>query len=166
MAERNEPYSTPPEMSKRTLSEHRVISPKAIEKRLWSARVLGKYWALQIPGTVLLIVILHLLQDRLGLSTWLLWGIVGFWVAKDVALYPVVWRSYDAGYPATQHSLDGARGVATERLDPSGYVRVRGELWRAELARGARPVDKDEPVQVRAMRGLTLIVAAMGDMRD
>lgn len=154
-------------MSKRPLSGHRAsTSPNAVERRLWSARVLGKYWAFQIPGTVLLIVILHLLQDRLDLSTWLLWGIVGFWVAKDVALYPVVWRSYDAGYPATQHSLDGARGVATERLDPSGYVRVRGELWHAELARGARPVDKDEPVQVRAMRGLTLIVAAMGDMRD
>ncbi|NIO42199.1 MAG: hypothetical protein GTO41_19820 [Burkholderiales bacterium] len=146
-------------MSKRALSEHRAsTSPNAVERRLWSARVLGKYWALQIPGTVLLVVILHLLQDRLGLSTWLLWGIVGFWVAKDVALYPVVWRSYDPGYPATLHSLDGARGVATERLDPAGYVRVRGELWRAELVHGARAVKKGERVRVQSMRDFTLLV--------
>ncbi len=135
----------------------------AVERRMWSARVLGKYWALQIPGTLLLVVILHLLQDHLGLSTWLLWSIVGFWVIKDVVLYPVVWRSYDPGYPATQHSLDGARGIATEPLNPSGYVRVRGELWRAELARDARPIKKHEAVQVRAVRGLTLIVAAVDD---
>lgn len=149
-------------MSKRALSGHRTsTNPSAVERRLWSARVLGKYWALQIPGTVLLVVILHLLQDRLGLSTWLLWGIVGFWVGKDVALYPLVWRSYDPGYPATLHSLDGARGVATERLNPSGYVRVRGELWRARLAHGTRPVNKGEPVQVQVTRGLTLIVIAV-----
>ena len=88
------------------------------------------------------------------------------WVAKDAALYPFVWRSYDPGYPATMHSLDGEHGVATERLDRSGYVRVCGELWRAELDRGARPVDKDEPVQVQATGGHTLIVAAVGNVRE
>ena len=88
------------------------------------------------------------------------------WVAKDAALYPFVWRSYDPGYPATMHSLDGEHGVATERLDRSGYVRVCGELWRAELDRGARPVDKDEPVRIQATRGLTVIVAAVGNVRE
>lgn len=152
-------------MLKRTRSKPGTgANPQVVEKRLWSARVLSKYWALQIPGTVLLILILHLLQDYLSIPTWLLWSIVGFWVLKDVVLYPIVWRSYDPSYPATLHSLDGEHGVATERLDPSGYVRVRGELWRAELARGARPVNKNEPVQVHAMRGLTLIVAAVGDV--
>lgn len=146
-------------MSKRAPSKHRAsTNPHAVERRLWSGRVLGKYWALQIPGTLLLIVILHLLQDYLSISTWLLWSIVGFWVVKDVMLYPIVWRSYDPGYPATLHSLDGARGVATEQLDPSGYVRVRGELWRAELARGARPVKKGEPIRVQTMRDFTLLV--------
>jgi membrane-bound ClpP family serine protease len=64
------------------------------------------------------------------------------------------------------HSLDGEHGVATERLDRSGYVRVRGELWRAELAHGARAVEKDERVQVREMRGLTIIVVAVSEVRE
>ena len=146
-------------MSKRAPVRHREITNSDdAERRMWSARVLGKYWALQLPGTTLLVIILHLLQDRLGLATWLLWGIVGFWVVKDLVLYPIVWRSYDSGYPATLHSLDGARGVATEPLDPSGYVRVRGELWRAELAHGARPIKKGERVRVQTMREFTLLV--------
>ena len=154
-------------MLKRARSQPQTgTNPQTVERRLWSARVLGKYWALQVPGTVLLILMLHLLQDYLSIPTWLLWSIVGFWVLKDVVLYPIVWRSYDPGYPAMLHSLEGEQGVATERLDPSGYVRVHGELWRAELARGARAVDKNERIQVQAMRGLTLIVAAVGDVRE
>jgi len=133
---------------------------------MWSASVLVKYWLLQLPETALLVVILLLLQQWFAIPTWVVWGLVGLWVAKDAALYPFVWRSFDPAYPATQHSLDGEHGIATERLDRCGYVRVRGELWRAELAHGARPVDKDERIQVQQMRGLTLIVVAVGQVRD
>jgi membrane-bound ClpP family serine protease len=141
-------------------------NPDAAEGRMWSASVLGKYWALQLPEAALVVVILLLLQEWLELPAWLTWSLVGLWVAKDAAIYPFVWRSFDPGYPATLHSLDGERGVATERLDPAGYIRVRGELWRAELAHGARPVEKDEPVQVESTRGLTVIVVAVGDTRE
>jgi len=134
---------------------------EAAEKRMWSASVLGKYWAMQVPEAALVIVVLFLLQEWLGFPAWIAWSLAGLWVAKDAALYPFVWRSYDPGYPATMHSLDGERGIATERLDRSGYVRVRGELWHAELDHGARPIDKDEPVQVQATRGHTLIVDAV-----
>jgi len=145
-------------MSKRTTTHH----PHDAERRIWSAAVLGKYWLLQLPEAALVVVILLSLQHWFGIPTWVVWSLVALWVAKDAALYPLVWRSFDPGYPATQHSLDGERGVATERLDPSGYIRVRGELWRAELARGARPVDKDETVEVQSMRGLTVIVVPVG----
>lgn len=133
----------------------------AAERRMWSVSVLCKYWALQVPEAALVVIILLLLQGWLGFSAWLTWGLAGLWVAKDAALYPFVWRSYDPRYPATMHSLDGERGVATERLDRTGYVQVRGERWHAELGRGARPVDKGEPVEVRETRGRTLIVAAV-----
>ncbi len=52
----------------------------------------------------------------------------------------------------------GARGTAKEPLTPSGYVQVRGELWKAELAEGGQPVEEGDPVQVQKIRGLTLIV--------
>ncbi len=133
---------------------------------MWSAQVLGKYWLLQVPEVALLVIILLLLQKGFGIPTWALWSVVALWIAKDAALYPFVWRSFDPEYPATSHSLDGEHGVATERLDPSGYVRVRGELWRAELARGARAVEKDERVQVQEMRGLTVIVVSVSEIRE
>lgn len=136
------------------------------ERRMWSAGVLGKYWLLQLPEAALVVVILLGLQHWFAIPTWLVWSLVGLWVAKDVAFYPFVWRSYDSGYPARLHTLEGEHGVAIERLDRSGYVRVRGELWRAELAHQARPVDKDERVEVQGMRGLTLIVVALMDVRE
>ena len=142
---------------------HRIKAP---EKRMWSAQVLGQYWLLQLPEAALVVIILLALQHWFAIPTWVVWSLVALWVAKDAALYPLVWRSFDSGYPATLHSLEGERGVATERLDRSGYVRVRGELWKAELAQGARPVDKDERVQVQAMRGLTVVVIAVSEIRE
>jgi membrane protein implicated in regulation of membrane protease activity len=126
--------------------------------RIWNARVLLRYWLLQLPATALLILILVLLRDRLSIPDWVLWSIVAIWVAKDALLYPLVWRSYDVTYPATAHSLEGAHGVATERIDSTGYVRVRGELWRAELTDGAPPIDKGERVLVETRRDFTLLV--------
>jgi len=139
---------------------------EAAEKRKWTAQVLGKYWLLQLPEVALLVIILLLIQQWFAIPTWVVWSVVALWVAKDAALYPFVWRSFDPDYPAMSHSLDGEHGVATERLDRSGYVRVRGELWRAELAHGARAVDKDERVQVQEMRGLTIIVVAVSEVRE
>jgi membrane protein implicated in regulation of membrane protease activity len=133
---------------------------------MWSAQVFGKYWLLQLPEVALLVIILLLLQQGFGIPAWVIWSVVALWIAKDAALYPLLWRSFDPEYPAMSHSLDGEHGVATERLDPSGYVRVRGELWRAELARGARAVDKDERVQVQEMRGLTVIVVSVSEVRE
>ena len=142
---------------------HRIKAP---EKRMWSAQVLGQYWLLQLPEAALVVIILLALQHWFAIPTWVVWSLVALWVAKDAALYPLVWRSFDSGYPATLHSLEGERGVATERLDRSGYVRVRGELWKAELAQDAGPVEKDEAVQVQGSRGLTLLVIAASEVRD
>jgi membrane-bound ClpP family serine protease len=66
-------------------------------------------------------------------------------------------------YRVVRHTLDpprgpllGARGRAVERLDPSGYVRVDGELWRAEAMDGE--IAAGAQVVVREADGLTLRV--------
>jgi membrane-bound ClpP family serine protease len=51
----------------------------------------------------------------------------------------------------------GARGVATEALDPEGQVRERGETWTAR-ARDVLPIEAGTAVTVVAVRGLTLEV--------
>jgi membrane-bound serine protease (ClpP class) len=53
----------------------------------------------------------------------------------------------------------GARGVVTQGLDPLGYVRVQGHIWRATLAEGTLPrLPVDAAVRVLEVRGLTLVV--------
>lgn len=126
---------------------------------MWSCRVLAKYWALQLPATVILLVVLILVEDAVGLPHWAFWTIVVVWVSKDAALYPLVWRSYDPGYPAIgPYRMEGARGVAVHHIDPAGSVTVAGELWRAELVHGARRIEQGERIRVQARHGLTLLV--------
>jgi membrane-bound ClpP family serine protease len=122
---------------------------------------------MQLPAIVIVIVVLLTFEDGLGWPQWIVWTIVAVWVAKDAILYPLVWRSYDPGYPmALPYRMEGAKGVAVDGIDPSGLVRIWGELWRAELSRGARRIEKGETVRVNARHGLTLLVEAEGAGED
>lgn len=121
----------------------------------WTARIVIKYALVQIPGTILFLLILVFVDRKLGLPTWLYWGLIVGWFLKDVVLFPFVWRSYDS---RPVHPMVGSRGVAVDRLAPSGYVRVRGELWQAELASGHESVDMGKAVRVKEARGLKLVV--------
>ena len=75
-------------------------------------------------------------------------------------MFPFVWRAYDRDGRGDGHEMVGMRGTAMERLDPSGYVRVRGELWQAEVMGGCPPIDEGQGVRVRGIHGLTLLVQA------
>jgi len=121
----------------------------------WTGRIVIKYVLLQIPGTVLVILILLAIDQRLGLPSWLLWGIILGSILKDILLFPFVWRSYDS---KSTHPMVGVRGVAVDRLSPSGYVRVHGQLWQAELAKGYTSVDAGRQVRVVDAKGIKLIV--------
>ncbi len=57
----------------------------------------------------------------------------------------------------------GMQGNARDRLDPSGYIHIRGELWQAELIEGASPIDKGEDVRIMGNRGLILLVESDRD---
>lgn len=54
-------------------------------------------------------------------------------------------------------ALVGATAKVVEPCRPEGLVRIQGELWRARCDEGA---DAGETVQVVALDGLTLVVAA------
>jgi membrane protein implicated in regulation of membrane protease activity len=130
---------------------------KDARKRIWKPSVLARYWLLQLPGILILVLIVLLLRGLFPIPLWMVVGIVAVWVAKDALLYLWLWRSYDPGFPSA-HSMIGARGVAAERIDPTGYARVRGELWRVELVSGTPPIEKGEQVLVQTTRDLTLLV--------
>ena len=117
-----------------------------------------RYILMNIPGLTAVILILIIIQHWVVLPVWLFWSIIGFWVVKDVVLFPFVWRAYDWERSGRSRSMIGERGIAKERLAPKGYVQVRGELWRAEIIEGASAIEMGQPVKIVKMDGLTLFV--------
>jgi len=87
-----------------------------------------------------------------------LWSLVLFWVAKDVFWFFFVWRAYDTSPFGQKNTMLGKEGLVEVRLAPSGYVRIQGEIWRAELPVKDQSLEKGRTIRVRAVRGLTLTV--------
>ena len=129
-----------------------------MERKGWSARIVLRYALLQLPFTALLIVILILTRKWVNLPIWLLCGLVALLIIKDVALYPLVWRSYDPDSPALTNQMEGARGIAIEDLHPTGYVEIGAERWQAEVTGDGSSIRRGQRVRVRGIRGLTLLV--------
>lgn len=125
-------------------------------RRSASRRELARYLVWPLPGWVLVALLLAWLTDLLDLAPWMPLAAFALYVAKDLALFPLVRAAFRAARPAGVPV--GARGVALEPLAPAGYVRVGGELWRAEVETAGRPVAAGRPVVVRGARGLTLLV--------
>ena len=117
-----------------------------------------RYILLNIPGLAAVILILILIQNWVVVAEWLFWSIIGFWIVLDVVLFPFTWRAYDWDRSGQSRSMVGEHGIAKERLAPSGYVQVHGELWRAELIDDGLPAEKGQVVKIVKMDGLTLYV--------
>jgi membrane protein implicated in regulation of membrane protease activity len=122
------------------------------------SRTFAKYVLLELPGWLIAAVVLSLGIRYWELSPRLAIVLFALWVIKDFALYPVLRIAYEDGSPNATDALVDALGTARERLDPTGYVRVGSELWRAELIAGSDAVESGDAVRVRAVRGLTLEV--------
>jgi membrane-bound ClpP family serine protease len=129
-----------------------------MERKGWSARVVLRYALLQIPFTALVVAILILVRKWVDLPIWLICGLVALLVIKDIAMFPLVWRAYDPDHPALTNTMEGARGVAIDDLNPSGYVEVGAERWQAEVIDGSPPIRRGQQVRVHGIRGLTLLV--------
>ena len=72
------------------------------------------------------------------------------------------WRRFLRRYRVSTgvEALIGEPVEVVEACDPSGRVRVRGELWNA---RATRPLGVGEPARVTAVDGLTLEIAGGED---
>jgi membrane protein implicated in regulation of membrane protease activity len=127
-------------------------------KRRWPVRVLIKYILLQLPLIVLLPLVLYFIRQWVAIPVWLIWGLVALLIIKDIIMFPRVWRSYDQSRPGDPTSIIGMRGIAKDRLAPTGYIQVRSELWRAEVMEGYPPIAESKGVRIVGMEGLTLLV--------
>ena len=123
-----------------------------------------RYLLLQVPGVALAGLVLLGLWNWMEVPGWAAVAAMVVWVGKDVAMYPLVRDTFRLGESewVGVRRLIGAHGIATEDLSPSGWVRVTGELWRAEARRGTDAVRRGAVVRVREVRGMTLLVEREG----
>jgi len=138
--------------SMKTFEQYRMLSKE--DKR----RIVLRYACYQIPDVAILVLVLFVLHQWVGLTLWLLIGLIGFWMAKYVVVFSFVWRAYDKPRPGDVTSLIGIEGIVEKRLDPSGYIRVHSELWRAEVIEKTMPIEKGQAVLIERADGLTLLV--------
>ena len=124
--------------------------------------VLARYLLLELPGWVLVALVLSLLVRYWELAPKTAWLLFGLWVAKDFALYPALRIAYEDGSTNGTDALVGSVGTVREPLTPRGWVRVGSELWRAEIAGGGEPIDVGATVRVVAVRDMTLHVEPDG----
>ena len=124
-----------------------------------TSAVFARYWVYQIPGMFLAVLVLAALVRWEQISQGLAFLLFGFWVLKDLLLFPVTRIGYErGGQQQGADALPGRLGHVQEDVDAerSGWVRVGPELWRAvsagpALAAGTR-------VRVVEVRGLVLLV--------
>ncbi len=129
-----------------------------MKKESLSHRIVLRYSLFQLPAIIALILILIMLRMLLNIPMWSVWVSIIIWIVKDIILFPFVWRSYDKWNTGPTGSLIGLSGQVIERIAPSGYVKVNGEIWRAELESYSSPVNIGETVEIVSSQGHTLIV--------
>ena len=109
-----------------------------------------RYLVWQIPGWVVIAAVAVVVQGIAAVPWWVAGLFVGAWIVKDLVMYRVLRQALR---PARNPMPVGAHGQTVE----GGYVRVGGELWRAE-ARDGRTIAAGVDVVVRGARGLSLVV--------
>lgn len=119
-----------------------------------------KYLLLQLPGWVLAIIVLTGLRHWLGLPFWIALGLFLLWVVKDLVMYPLLRTAYESRVKTGIEELIGTRGIVEQELAPRGYIRVRGELWRAEVKADDGRIPRGSSVRILEAQGMTLIVEA------
>ncbi len=126
-------------------------------KKGWTQKALRKYILLEIPPLLLFAGFLWLLRLWTGLPLWAAGGLLVLWTIKDIILFFYTWPAYDAG-TGNRYSMVHQTGLTEERLNPEGYIRIRGERWRARPGPGLARIESGQRVRVLAEEGLTLLV--------
>lgn len=115
---------------------------------------------------MVLALVLLLLAKSVAVPVWVMVSIFIVWLAKDFAVYPIVRDAYETNVKTGAESMISKRGVTEARLAPEGYVKIEGELWRAQARDANQPIPQKRMVRVTGARSLTLIVEEIQDESD
>lgn len=137
----------------------RAVSAESGPRRASTRQVFLRYLGFEAPSWLLLAAVLAVLMRVWDLSLGLAALVLGLWVVKDLALFPILRVAYEpAGGSGGAENLIGALGTVSSDLDPEGWVRIGAERWRARVAREQAPVPAGAAVRVTAVEGLELRV--------
>ena len=87
-----------------------------------------------------------------------LWGMICILAALllfSVYTYIMGRRALSKKPMFTSEAIIGLEGITTTRLSPNGYIKVKGELWKAS---SESIIDVGETIIVTEIEGLKLIV--------
>ena len=121
-----------------------------------------RYTAFQVPSWILAAIGGWWIHRWFDLPVWVAAAILVVWVIKDYALYPFLRFAYETDDRPQMERLIGAKGSAIGSLTPDGYVRVRGELWRAKTE-APETIAEGDAVEVTGVERMTVIVRAGED---
>jgi len=124
----------------------------------WSLATILKYTLFQLPEIAVIAVLFVFLEKWEVVSARVAYGLVAVWIAKDVLLYPFLWKAYEFKDTKETNPIIGQVGFVKQRLAPTGMISVRGELWKARIGDDTPPVEKGRHVRVISISGLTLTV--------
>jgi membrane protein implicated in regulation of membrane protease activity len=119
-----------------------------------------KYLLFQIPGWIISAIVLMVLLHWEFITKWL--AVLGFvgWLLKDLLLYPFLRRAYEPDVTGSAR-LVGSKGIAEGDLTPTGYIRVRGELWRAVVSPADQVVRSGTEVEIVRAERMEVFVRAV-----
>ena len=122
------------------------------------SRTFWRYTAFQIPGWIIASLGGWWAHHAMDVPIWLASSILLLWVIKDYVLYPFLRSAYELDQRLPIEHLIGQTGLATAQLTPDGYIKVRGELWLAQIENDGEIVNRGDPVKVSGVNGSTLVV--------
>jgi membrane protein implicated in regulation of membrane protease activity len=84
--------------------------------------------------------------------------VVAGWLRREASrLGPLKVQWFYARSAVGPEAMVGKTGVVTTQCCPTGYVRIAGELWRAQSLDGTR-LDVGQQVIVRRLNGLVVLI--------
>ncbi|WP_045223079.1 NfeD family protein [Desulfonatronum thioautotrophicum] len=129
-----------------------------IKKPTWTRKTLLRYGMLQIPGILLIGMVLWTGYYVLGISGRTIWTLFLLWLIKDTVMFFFVWPAYQVSEGDGWYSLNGLRGEVRKPLQPEGYIRIRGVLWKAKCEDTSAIIPAGTQVDVVGREGIVLIV--------
>jgi membrane protein implicated in regulation of membrane protease activity len=120
-----------------------------------------RYLLIQLPGALAVVLALVVVRRWIEMPVGTVALVAAAWIAKDLALYPVLRHAYEVDARTEMEKLAGDEAIVRTALEPRGLVLMRGELWKAEVADGeAVPIPVGARVRIEGHRGLVLLVSA------